>query len=295
MRMDLLSLVVAEATDAGPRIVSDTRVVFPEGPRSSFKTGTLKTVIITRDVTICFAGDVIAGLNGVRGFAKELRGGGPVDDLLLRLQELTSDDQRVVEFIVATGKSTSQLTRIRNGGVERSLGSAWIGDQEGFERFQRARHTPLDHVSAMESTLPPATRVMARLRRAMQTVIDEPAIDSVGDFCVAVAYKPTGFEYLESTFIHVGRDIRVQPGEDLISKMAQSVEEGGYTVSVVEPLEPGTAALGLNFPMARLGMLYLPLEFDGGQFISDVSAHDFAKAVLERFGIAMKNPMLRHG
>src|SRR5438105_6934235 len=74
--MDLLSLVVAEATDAGPRIVSDTRVVFPEGPRSSFKTGTLKTVIITRDVTICFAGDVIAGLNGVRGFAKELRGGG---------------------------------------------------------------------------------------------------------------------------------------------------------------------------------------------------------------------------
>jgi len=42
-------------------------------------------------------------------------------------------------------------------------------------------------------------------------------------------------------------------------------------------------------------MLYLPLEFDGGQFISDVSANDFAKAVLERFGIAMKNPMLRHG
>src|SRR5439155_25075229 len=91
-------------------------------------------------------------------------------------------------------------------GVERSVGSAWIGAQEGFERFQRARHTPLDHVSAIESTLPPATRVMARLRGAMQTVIDEPAIDSVGDFCVAGSYKPTGFEYLES-------------------KMAQSVED----------------------------------------------------------------------
>ena len=45
--MSLLSLVVAEATDAGPRIVSDTRVVSPEGPKSSFKTGTLKSVIVT--------------------------------------------------------------------------------------------------------------------------------------------------------------------------------------------------------------------------------------------------------
>jgi hypothetical protein len=136
---------------------------------------------------------------------------------------------------------------------------------------------------------------MARLQRAMQVVIDEPAIDSVGDFCVAATYKPNGFEYLGSTFIHVGRDIRVEPGENLISKMAQSVEEGGYAVSVVGPLEPGTPALGLNFPRARLGMLYLPLEFDGGQFISDVSPNDFPRAVLERFGVSMKDPMLCHG
>jgi len=136
---------------------------------------------------------------------------------------------------------------------------------------------------------------MATLRRAMQAVIDDPAIESVADFCVAVAYKPTGFEYLGSTFIHVGRDIRVEPGENLISKMAHSVEEGGYAVSVVEPAEAGTPALGLNFPRARLGMLYLPLEFDGAQVISDISPNDFAKVVLERFGVPMKNPMLRYG
>jgi hypothetical protein len=47
--------------------------------------------------------------------------------------------------------------------------------------------------------------------------------------------------------------------------MAHSVEEGGYAVSVVEPADPGTPALGLNLPRARLGMLYLPLEFDGAQ------------------------------
>jgi hypothetical protein len=135
---------------------------------------------------------------------------------------------------------------------------------------------------------------MATLRRAMQAVIDDPAIESVGDFGVAVAYKPTGFEYLGSTFIHVGRDILVKSGENLISKMAQSVEEGEYSVSVVEPADPGTPALGLNFPRARLGMLYLPLEFDDAQVISDVSPNDFAKVVRKRFGVTMKNPMLRY-
>jgi hypothetical protein len=134
---------------------------------------------------------------------------------------------------------------------------------------------------------------MNTLQRAMRAVIDDPSIESVNDFCVAVAYLPNGFEYLGSSFIHVGRDLQVEPGENIIPKLAQSVEEGGYSVSVVEPAEPGTPALGLNFPRARLGMLYLPLEFDEPQVISDVSPNDFSKVVLHRFGVAMKDPLLR--
>jgi hypothetical protein len=125
-------------------------------------------------------------------------------------------------------------------------------------------------------------------------VIDDPTIDSVDGFCVAVTYKPTGFEYLGSSFIYVGRDISIKPGDDITSKMAQPIEEGGFAVSVVEPLEPGTPALGLNFPVARLGMLYLPLEFDEAEVITDISPNDFARAVYERFGVRMKKPNLRY-
>lgn len=289
-----MSLVVAQATDNGPRIVSDTRVVFPDGSRSSFKTGTLKAIIVARDITICFAGDVLLGLKGVREFARELVNGRLVDDLLPRLQDLASDGRKTVEFIVARGKGSSQLTRIRNNGIECNLHSAWIGDQDGFERFQAERNRPLDSTeSEIETNLPPPARIMSTLQRAMQAVINDPSIESVNDFCVAVAYRPSGFEYLGSLFIHVGRDFHVEPGEDIIPKMAQSVEEGGYSVSVVEPAEPGTPALGLNFPRAQLGMLYLPLEFDEPQVILDVSPNDFSKVVLNRFGVAMKDPLLR--
>jgi hypothetical protein len=75
--------------------------------------------------------------------------------------------------------------------------------------------------------------------------------------------------------------------------MARPVEEGGYSVSVVEPMEPGTPALGLHFSRARLGMLYLPLQFDGAEVISDVSSNDFSAEILRRFGVRMKDPALK--
>jgi hypothetical protein len=308
-----LSLIVAEATESGSQIVSDTHVTFPDGSRSSYKTGTLKAIIVDRHTAICFAGDVVSGLKGVREFAKGLKDGLQIDNLLTDLQQLTANDRRAVEFIVATGNTGAQLSRIRDGNLEQNLGVAWIGDRDGFERFQRERHQPSYFESLMgsllpaetrdmakhqfvmmESQLPPAARAMSKLQFAIRAVIDDPTIDSVDGFCVAVTYKPTGFEYLGSSFIYVGRDISIKPGDDITSKMAQPIEEGGFAVSVVEPLEPGTPALGLNFPVARLGMLYLPLEFDEAEVITDISPNDFARAVYERFGVRMKDPNLRY-
>jgi hypothetical protein len=290
---ETLSLVVAEVTDEGPRIVCDTRVVFPDGQRSRFRTGALKAIVIARDMTISFAGDVVAGLGGVREFARRRAQGHPLIELLLMLRERTSDDRRAAEFLVATGGVGGELIRIRSGTTERSLPVAWIGDQGGFERFQRERSRPLDADDvALEAGLPPAVKTMRTLRRAMRAAIDDPAIPSVADFCVPVAYRPSGFYYLSSTFIYVGRDFAIKGGDDLISKMAQPVSEGGYDVSVVAPAEPGTPALGLSFARARLGMLYLPLQFDGAEVISDLSPNDFARVVFERFGVRMQNPGL---
>jgi hypothetical protein len=290
-----MSLVVTQQTEDGPRIVSDTRVGFLDARRSSFKTGTLKAIVITREVTICFAGDVSVGLDGVRRFATCLKAGEPLDELLPVLQELTSDGRRSVEFIAASAAASSMLTRVRDGQIERTLHSAWIGDRDGFERFQQERQKLVGELQfKMMNQLPPGTKAMHALGHAMQAVIEDPAIASVDDFCVRVAAKEGEFNYLGQTFIHVGRDITVKSGENLIAKMAQPVEEGGYAVSVVEPSEPGTPALGLNFPRARMGMVYLPLEYDEAQVVQDVSPNDFARVVLDRFGVRMSDPLLRY-
>jgi hypothetical protein len=282
-----MSLVVAQATDEGPQIVSDTRVSFPDEKSSNFKRGTLKAIIVTRETVICFAGNVNVGLNGVRQFAKAVIAGQPVDNLLPSLLEFASDSQRYAEFIVASAKADSKLTRIRDRKTERELETAWIGDEDGFELFQRGRNKPLDGIRLTSiNFLSPGAKAMSTLGDAMDAVIKDPSIKSVDDFCVRIAAKQGEFNYLPSSFIYVGRDLRIKPGDDLISKMAQPVAEGGYAVSVVEPVKPGIPAMGLNFPRARMGIIYLPLEFDEAQAIKDVSPSDFAKVVLDRFGVA---------
>jgi hypothetical protein len=217
-----------------------------------------------------------------------------ISALMPKLQALASDGNKPVEFIVANTHSGSQLIRIRRSEIEYGLQAAWIGDQNAFERFQRERSkTPDNGHLFIERHLSPGARVMSTLQRAMQATIDDLTIKSVGEFCVSVAATARGFEYLGSVFIYVGRDIRVQAGDDLLSKMAHPIEEGGYAVSVVEPSEAGTPALGLSFPRARLAKLFLPLKFESAQVIGDVSPKEFAKVVFERFGVAMKDPPLR--
>jgi hypothetical protein len=290
-----MSLVVAQTTEAGPRIVSDTRVGFGSTRRPSFKTGTLKAVVVAPAMTVCFAGDVAVGLDGVRHFAKCLSAAHHLDDLLPHLQRLTSDTRRRVEFIVARAEAGSTLIRVRDGEIEQNRHSAWIGDHRAFERFQEARHGPVEREDVgIMNVLSPDIQVMHILDRAMEAVIGDPSVSSVDDFCIRVAAKQGAFNYLGQTFIHVGRDLTIRHGDDLITKMAQPVSEGGYAVSVVEPALPGTPALGLNFPRARFGMVYLPLEYDEAQVITNVSPNDFAKAVFDRFGVAMSEPLLRH-
>ena len=191
-----MSLVVAEQTAEGPRIVSDTKVVFPDGQRTSFRTDALKAVTVSAHVSICFAGDVVAGLTAIRDFAKGLEAGAAIGELSHRLVTVTASERRTVEFIVATGGNESALIRIGRGLIEEKLQAAWIGDKTAFERFQQARQAPLSAFEqSLDDKLSASVRTMMRLIRAMEAVISDSAIQSVGDFCAANTWKPTGFEY----------------------------------------------------------------------------------------------------
>ena len=286
-----MSLIVAQTTSNGPQVVSDTKVMHFDGTRLAPKTGTLKAIIVDKQTLVSFAGNVRMGLGAVRRFAAQTSAGIPNKKAIGCLQTASCDAD--VEFIVASSDPEVPLVRIRSARLE-ELPVAWIGDHLAFEAFQsgRERHRASPGVEVFES-LPANLRKGIELEAAMDDVIQNAQIESVDYFCVRVGTKQGEFEYLDGSFIHVGRDIQLLGGDNLVSKMAQPVSEGGYAVSIVTPVDRGVPALGINFPRARLGLLYLPIEFDDAQVIKDVSANNFSSEVEERFGVRLREPMLR--
>lgn len=280
-----MSLVVAQATEHGPRITSDIQVSRWDGRRVDLAEGTLKAIVLSSSVTICFAGLVEQGLAAIRELAAGLHAGRAVDDLLPVLNRVSATG--TVDFIVARRHRIEQLTRITERGVERRLPIAWIGDQNGFEEFQRARSKER---LAVQITSRPSSS-MHELRAAMKAVIEGEAVENVGGFEVAVANTAARFEYLGSVFVHVGRDFTIPTAvDDLLPYMIQPAEEGGYTACLVEPDLAGVPAAALYFPTGRIVMMFLPLQFDTAQVITDVRPTEFTKIVQDRFGISMKPP-----
>ena len=177
-----MSLVVAESTDDGPRIVSDTRVTLPEteAGRPSFRRDTLKAIVLSREAVVCFAGDVIRGLRSVREAAVALASGEPPDSLVHILFESIQDTSKEVEFVVALLNNPWQLARVDENGPELELYSTWIGDQLAFEAFQHRRHEPDDPLRAQVIRgLPQPTTTMVVLGEAMEAVIRDPSVKSV--------------------------------------------------------------------------------------------------------------------
>ena len=287
-----MSLVVAEVTANGVCIVSDTHITEQGGLLRPTLRDTIKAIIISLEIVISYAGDVIAGLQGARGFAQGLSDGRTPNECLTELQALSTVERRPVQFLAAVGQT---LTRIRNGNVESELRVAWVGDQLAFERFQEERHSPQVDGKEMLRHLSDGARVMSTLTRCLDAVIDDEHIGSVSGFVVRVAQRPAGFSYLSQAFVSPGREFTFLPGEDLISKMAQPVEMGGYTGCVVEPLEPGIPVLGVCFPNARLGYIHQPLVHDEPSLIRYTSMNGFVQAAFEQCNVRLQAPLLRYG
>lgn len=235
-------------------------------------------------------------MTAVRNFASQVRSNTvPVEDLVSGLSRISDNDRRPVEFIIAFGNKSYQLIRIRPGVIENDIKFAWIGSQLAFERFQEERLKSVDSPTIfVEKMLSEPQRIMSRLSKAMEATIQDPAIKSTGSFAVRVAHGKNGFEYLGSVFVYLERDITINSGEDIFSRMATPVEQGGFQLCIVEPKEPGVGALGLCFPNARLGIIFIPLEFDGGEVIRNISPNDFSTAVLSSYGVQMQEPLLRY-
>jgi hypothetical protein len=236
-----------------------------------------------------------------------------VDAEAIAYHLLTAHDRlgRDVDFLLAILDPIG-LSRIAGGVIERNQESAWVGDIEAFEVYQRCYvggrlllPKPTAEMLGQTETLQPEPdeSYLAELRKvrsedqihdmllssralnSMESVINSD-VESVGEMGISVISRKTGvFGYEKRVGTMLGRDRTYGPG--LSPAPGRSAEQGDFSYEILAPAEPGIGAVAIYFDEGNVGVLYHPMECDAPVSFPNVSLLEFRAAVRDRYGFSI--------
>lgn len=182
-----MTLIVAERLGGQLSLVSDSKLSpVPRGGNPYFD-GALKLLIVRR--SLCIGWGRLYDPGAIRDVIS--LHDRDLTDVLDRLKKITH-----ISWIVASIDDGLYLARIRDGVLHRCEERTWIGDRDGYERFQAA------YLHPQAGRFEPELRLLASL----QWVIERDPVDSVGGFHVRVRSTDAGFRYVADES-HVGPEV----------------------------------------------------------------------------------------
>lgn len=295
-----MTLVVGRLVDGFVRIVADSQIssaisvspmldldaatldCFETRFRTPFE-GALKILAVSPDAAIAYSSrNIDHALNAIRVAFESL--GRPLSvvsagELAKQLVSSTANGDH--EFIVA---SRSKFHILKAGRVEADQDVAWIGDQKGFEEYQR-----LYHRSPTSAQLSEGDAICVRMSDAISGVISEGKLPSIGGVPITLTAngcEGDGFRYLG----HVrGYDFHRVSGFSTPQSVlhSRSAADGGYNYSLLVPSRPGVPAVGVHISQPRMGALFLPLRCNKPIVINDVSASQFIDKIVDLYGVEL--------
>lgn len=297
-----MTLVVGHSFPQAVRLIGDSKLTDAKpaeavGRRRTFE-GALKIIIINRALCVAWAGSQLHAMDAVRTLLTDQPSA--IRDVEDRLQAVSRAAGGNVAFLVASICDAPSLAKIRGDAFVREPQPLWIGDHAAFDAFQPRFRDPMTTSfptdafgGRQERALGPQSpewaarlkemlgdradeyEISGRMDDALRAVIADPGIASVDDHAIRVVGDwPQGFRYL-SEAIHI-------PG------MGSSASPGGYGYAVVPPIEAGTGALGVYFPLGRFGAFFHPRDLDEPQTYSAATQDAFADAVFRDHRIRIR-------
>jgi hypothetical protein len=269
--MTLMSLTVAHQLPNDICIVTETKLTDPKGETRAFHEGGLKAILLNRWLCVCLAGNYRVARGAIVSLAPvpeeyDLKA---LEDHLLGHQ---TDHEGEVEFLIASLKPLS-LSKISKARIERSP-ACWIGDQTAFEAFQRYYHGLRTARSTREHE--------TRMRTALDGVIQDGSVPSVGQIVITV--RPTG-----GGFVYPPHIASTTERPQIISGRTElkfgGVEEGAFSYSVLGARQPGIGAIGIHFRESLMGAFFYPVELEEPEIIRGVDVNQFVDETRTKYGI----------
>lgn len=280
-----MSLVICKNINNKIFIESDSRVTDINAARKETYYGVLKTVILHPKISISFAGNIYLAEKAIKEIFlyKKLT----LDYLLETLLKYNKDNNNEVEFILCIISYTvsNEIIKISNGLIGRNLQTAWIGDVNGFNVFQKQFHTlkqtGIDDAEA--------------LRQAFASVIDNHEITTVGDFQIS-AHTATSVEgyamflYTErfGVFSNESQTFNTTKENNSFNVTWGSAAGGSYGISYFVSVIAKHYSVAIYFTHGNFGILFCPkLGFEGIVF-SNISNLDFLKEINTKYKIPLR-------
>lgn len=254
-----MTLVIGRVTPHHVVLLSDTRQQDPRQTRGtpSVMTGTLKATFLGQSAAVAFTGNIDLAQRAIRSIGGRFVG---FRATIEHFVKETRDNEN--EYLLAFA-GPKRLFHIRAGSSQESK-QAWIGDKDGFERFQEGPR-PTNGSDFWQSTMcgpleEDGERVHDLIAR-LRAVSEDPAVSSVGDFFTVAVGRDDKFTFkmVATAYFDAEGVIRAPNGSTILSSTG---ENRAYRFFKWVPEQDGIAAAAYVFPEVK--QCYAFYARDGG-------------------------------
>ena len=255
-------------------ILSDTKLTYAyhevKGQKTNPSEGVIKTIIIRPDVSISFAGEIEAAEKAL----SEISTNTSVEKIIETLKFYHKESNFKTEFLLCFASPDATIYKFKNNeyGI---VQSSWIGDQKAFNSFQSnvmgtQKKPKKEKKSSQKKNLPAGNKpamvfeemnlsmeqqtnpLFSKLSSAMDEVITDSTIESVGGFKVHVVFKE---KFFYNFYVHTYRSEFALLGEGAHNISHGDAAEGAYTINFFGAASD-FLSVGLHIKQAELGIVY---------------------------------------
>lgn len=155
----------------------------------------------------------------------------------------------------------------------RSVGH--LGDARAFERYQAAYYG--DGSSVSDDPIAARTRAT----RAMDPACDKSS--DLGGFNQLAVCGVDGFKYFPHAFAF---GMAIVPGSNVLRRCTAA--EGGFTLVLLVPREPGIGALATHFEQNGLGIFHYPRKTSQPIYYPSTDVKRLIEAVRNEYGVELE-------
>ena len=271
-----MSLIIAKIHKSFFRIESDTQVTF-HNTRMPRHSGKLKSIIISQDIVVSFAGNYEYGCESLNDI---LEINSPkVEEIIEILLKSNISSDNEVEYILSIANNGKEIIEIKENKVRRNLVSAWIGNVEGFKKFQKC------FVPMMNSGLPDKLGAEYIFVDCFKSVMN--SVQTVGDFSIAVKLGDYGFYYTGSrkrtVSAKTSKDSLNQGSDPLDIDIELRPENGDFSIEYLR--SDDRLSIGIYYSLGLFGVLLNPKLSNEVNYIKAVDKKEFINSIKSEYNI----------